>query len=611
MRIEGQSTAINTTLNSGADVLRKLNPGDVIRAQVLENSDGELQLKLSDGSQVTAKSLVQMEAAEGEFINFVFRGISDGKLILERFLPTVQQTQIDPLLENIRNMLASLKLPVTDQNISLAMALKNQNLQITPENMAKMIELTTGNPEIKPDAAAFLTASKMAGNTNNIEQLQNLLAGRLKISDDISQLVKLIEDYNNGTKAGTSNVTESPTASASPINKSAPETAPSAVIDQDSQVNTTDGRAGKAAGDVTNSDISKLASALLEAAAEKTASVRAKTGEAAANNLSSITEASTIVTAETVEVQVKETAVKDGGSAPNTLNGLSKNDSSTIASQLAVFVKSGKPLDKADIPLLNALSTKLQEMISKGDLSKEQLAGAKVIAKEIADIALRLKEDDNYPADHGRENGLKDFEAAVDKLKNLNIKIDQYSDEIDPVKLYEDMNKAISAIKESMNQLPAGIRETAMNIVSNLESNINFINQLNNYSSYVQLPLSMFSQNTTGELYMLKRGSKAKKLDPSNLTVLISLDGNHIGRIDTLLSIDKKNISTNFRLENSEVFQILKDNHKTLYNSLLEKGYRLVDFTYRLMDEPINIINFEAEAKKQFIKSPNTIDLTV
>lgn len=611
MRIEGQSTAINTITNSGADVLNKLDPGDVIRAQVLENSNGELQLKLSDGSQVTAKSLVQMEAAEGEFINFVFRGISDGKLILERFLPTVQQTQIDPLLENIRNMLASLKLPFTDQNISLAMALKNQNLQITPENMAKMIEITTCNLEIKPDAAAFLTASKMADNANNIEKLQNLLAGRLKINDDISQLTKLLEDYNSSAKTGIADVPKSPTAAASLIYKFAPETAPSAVIDQDSQVNTADGYAGKAAGDGTNGNISKLASALLEAAAEKTASGGGKTGAAAANNLSLITEASTILADETADVQVKETAVKAASLALKQGKGLLENENNTIASELAMLVKSGKPLDKADTPLLNALSTKLEEMISKGDLSKEQLAGAKVIAKEIADIALRLKEDDNYPAAHGREKGLKDFEAAMDKLKNLNIKIDQYSDEIDPVKLYEDMNKAISAIKESMYQLPAGIRETAMNIVSNLESNLNFINQLNNYSSYVQLPLSMFSQNITGELYMLKRGSKAKKLDPSNLTVLISLDGNHIGRIDTLLSIDKKNISTNFRLENSEVFQILKENHKTLYNSLLEKGYRLVDFTYRLMDEPINIINFEAEAKKQFIKSPNTIDLTV
>jgi len=127
----------------------------------------------------------------------------------------------------------------------------------------------------------------------------------------------------------------------------------------------------------------------------------------------------------------------------------------------------------------------------------------------------------------------------------------------------------------------------------------------------VQIPLSIFNKSTTGELYMLKRGSKSKKLDPSNVTVLISLDSNNIGRIDTLLSIDKKNISTNFRLENSDVFKVLKENHKMLYTSLIEKGFRLVDFTYRLMNEPISIINFESEAKKEFIKSPNNIDIMI
>ncbi len=83
-----------------------------------------------------------------------------------------------------------------------------------------------------------------------------------------------------------------------------------------------------------------------------------------------------------------------------------------------------------------------------------------------------------------------------------------------------------------------------MNMANNLESNMNFIDQLNNYSSYVQLPLSIFSKNTTGELYMLKKGSKARKLDPSNITVLISLDSNHMGRIDTLLSINRKDVCT-------------------------------------------------------------------
>ena len=110
---------------------------------------------------------------------------------------------------------------------------------------------------------------------------------------------------------------------------------------------------------------------------------------------------------------------------------------------------------------------------------------------------------------------------------------------------------------------------------------------------------------------MLKRGSKSKKLDASNITVLISLDSSNIGRIDTLLSVDKKNISTNFRLENSEVFDILKENHKMLYTSLLEKGFRLVDFTYRLLDEPLSIVNFEEEAKKEFIKNPNNIDVLI
>ncbi|MDF2988052.1 MAG: hypothetical protein K0R50_3562, partial [Eubacterium sp.] len=200
MRIDGLVTTAVNTYNNGSDIMSKLKPGDNIRAQILDNSGSELTLKFSDGSIVTAAAASTVEAAEGEFVNLTYRGTVDERPAFEAAEKAVQP-QSDKNLENIRNTLASLKLPVTEHNMQLATALTEQNVPVTAESMAKMSELLSKNPELKPNAAAFLTAANLPADQNNIDKLQSLLAGRLKLGNDIAELVKLINAQGSGKES--------------------------------------------------------------------------------------------------------------------------------------------------------------------------------------------------------------------------------------------------------------------------------------------------------------------------------------------------------------------------------------------------------------------------
>lgn len=672
MRVDGFVPATGTTANTGADVLSKLKPGDTVRAQVLENSGKELTLKLSDGSKVSASTMTPVDATDGEFVSFVYKGTVDGKPALEVVSRKAQQ-QVDLELDNIKNTLTALKLPVTDRNIELAKALQGQNVPVTADAMSKIIELVSKNTELKPDSAAFLTAANMSNDKNNIEKLQNLLAGRLKISNDIGDLVKLINgDSNssttdvkatiinnileklaaemvskginqaNGTaalnKAGvTQNANANNATNASAANTASANSAASANSTANA-LSTANANGAATTANTSNAANSNLNSAATTTAAtanannmasaitETNGSVNA-TASSTANNISTQAANSSAINSNVnnsadatstnpnnfasalIEASSNQTATNPTDSAAH---DSSNNNSSNITQQISNMLKDGQSLGNADLPLLHSLSSQLELMVSRGDLSTEEQSAAKLIAKEIGVAIFKIqgKEAASDQVSTSAKN-LKSFEDAVNNLKTLFVKIDLNSDEINPVKLYKSMDNLLQILRSSIQQLPMAMQEVAMNIANNLESNVNFINQLNNYSSYVQIPLSIFNQNTTGELYMLKKGSKSRKLDPSKMTILISLDSNNIGRIDTLLSVDKKNISTNFRLESSKVFDVLKENHKLLYTSLLEKGFRLVDFTYKLMDEPINIVNFEAEAKKEFLKSSNNIDFLI
>lgn len=591
MRIDGLAAGQINISNNNTDILNKLKPGDVIRAQILENSGEELTIKLSDGSEVNANALKTINAKEGDFVNFVFKGTEDGKLVLESLGANSSQP-VNEALINAKSALASINVPVSDKNIEMAMALLKQNLPVTNETLLKMAELTGADKGLKADAAAFLIASKLSDNNSNIENLQSLLSGRLKITDNISGLIKLVEGAGE---------TEAPKTPQEIVNRLA-----SLVKENNQNIPV------KAA--VIDNILDRLISGIKmklgsgESIAEGSSASNSPAGKSEAALLKGNSPA-TGVQNSAVDENQPNTSSTQNSKAKTQINQLLREEKGFSIDKNIAY----EPLSKADLPILKEIRNQLQTIAEEQKLTQEQFTAIKYIAKEINStidkIGLRQQELDSFNLDAGKQHIIKD---AVNTLKNLIVRIDrQNNEEINPVKLYNDFENTLTTVKNAIQHLPSAAREAAVNIINNLEGNVNFINQLNNYSSYVQLPLSIFNKNTTGELYMLKKGSKAKKLDPSNLTVLLSLETNNIGRIDTLLSIKEKDVSTNFRLEDSGVFNILKDSHKLLYNSLLEKGFRLVDFTYKLLEDPINIVNFEEEAKKEFIKTPNNIDILV
>ncbi len=652
MRIESFSGAAANSSKTGSDMLSKLKPGDNVRAQILENSGNELTLKFSDGSIVSAAAARPVEAAEGEFVNLTFTGTMDDKPAFEVTQRSIQP-QTDSILENLKNRLVSLKLPLNEQNISIAQALVDKELPVTLENMAKMAGLIKGNPELKPDAAAFLTAFGLTQDSDSIVKLQQLLSGRLKLSDNLSQLIKLLTSQlkpdteaflaspqviklleklaarlenssniavlptsqNANPKSQTENITpfykNSETEAAQNLTSSSKSLInntqsninnqnriiSNAILDSDVEIinkqdsqnsnNILTGTDSKSnANTNTNANINTNANTI-NTTTHNTNSQHSKINENNTNSEISTLAAKSLNSSNN-EISINSSNNEHGISSANKNTVIIENNPRNIAERLFGLLKGQIQPDSDDLQLLQAFDKELSKLINSDSLSKEELSAAKQLASSEVKVL-----------------------AAVNILKTLSITVDENHKEINPVKLYNDMESSLQAIKSALQQLPHGIREAAVNMTGSFESNLSFINQLNNYSSYVQLPLSIFSQNATGELYMLKRGAKTKKLDPSNMTVLLSLETNNIGRVDTLLSIDKKNIITNFRLEDTQVFPVLKEYHKQLFNSLLEKGFRLVDFTYRLKDEPINITNFEAEAKKEFIKNSNNIDIVI
>nr|WP_276020496.1 flagellar hook-length control protein FliK [Acetivibrio straminisolvens] len=179
----------------------------------------------------------------------------------------------------------------------------------------------------------------------------------------------------------------------------------------------------------------------------------------------------------------------------------------------------------------------------------------------------------------------------------INEKVD--SKEINVKEIYKDIYKKLEIVRNVLQDSNIPGKQEILNKLDNIKSNINFLNELNKHSVYFQIPLKVFDRNTTGELYILKRNNGRKRIDPQNATVFLSLNTENMGQVDSLINVNRKNVSINLRLEKDEVYDFIKENYIELYEGLLKKGYKLVDIKYRLIDEKVNLINAQEVLSKE------------
>ncbi|WP_265447776.1 flagellar hook-length control protein FliK [Acetivibrio straminisolvens] len=209
--------------------------------------------------------------------------------------------------------------------------------------------------------------------------------------------------------------------------------------------------------------------------------------------------------------------------------------------------------------------------------------------------------DDGKVGDKGNFEARDAAEVIKKSFEKMFVKINEKVDskEINVKEIYKDIYKKLEIVRNVLQDSNIPGKQEILNKLDNIKSNINFLNELNKHSVYFQIPLKVFDRNTTGELYILKRNNGRKRIDPQNATVFLSLNTENMGQVDSLINVNRKNVSINLRLEKDEVYDFIKENYIELYEGLLKKGYKLVDIKYRLIDEKVNLINAQEVLSKE------------
>ena len=534
MRVDGISTG-QVNLSGIADILSKLNIGDVIRAQILEITSGEVLLKLFDGTTFTAATLSQVDVKKGDFVDFAVKAKNDNKLFLE----TVKDKKPGSGPEDIRNQLAGLDVKPDDLNVEIAKEIKNQGFALEKGLIEKAADSLVKFKTLTTDKAVFLALNKIPPEENQISTLSRVVEGKAKINAELSHILNAIKEIDEPEvlKAVQSRLTvpEEVPANTAPVRKEAP--------------------------------------------APMTPAVKALVEEGL-DNLSSA-----------------------GFKLPAGREGLSEKLSQILG---AYRPGPGENTENLETALRNVLMREIP-----GAKQADIKSFMEVLINKIKP-ELPLTASHQMTKDTAEAHKLKDKIITSLERTFIDISSDNLESHISARKIYGQLLDKLDALREGVQHLSnAAVRNDILGKVDSLESNIRFFNEINTYSSYYQIPLHLQNSNTTGELYILKRDSRKKKINPENVTMLISLDTENMGQVDSLVSLNKKSVSVSMRVESQELFGFLKESYKELYNRLSEKGYKLVDFKYRLMEERTNILNANGVAAKELAKGRGSVDYRI
>lgn len=139
-------------------------------------------------------------------------------------------------------------------------------------------------------------------------------------------------------------------------------------------------------------------------------------------------------------------------------------------------------------------------------------------------------------------------------------------------KLYERLEGQMQRMQQVITQ--SGQENTPLaKAVSNLQGNVEFMNDISQMYHFVQLPLKMSGQNAHGDLYVY---TNKKNLDQpeGDLTAFLHLDMDHLGATDVSVRMRAQKVHTDFFMEDDRSFALIMEHSKELARRLEEKGYQ-------------------------------------
>ena len=243
-----------------------------------------------------------------------------------------------------------------------------------------------------------------------------------------------------------------------------------------------------------------------------------------------------------------------------------------------------KPAEAASPNLSELLSgeetTKLAENLKQagaGDGFVNNVLTGKTTSQEFLNEVVYLLSEDGAE-DKSALFSLLDGKEFKNILKNEMsrqwlIPPEEVAEEHSVDKLYERLNSQMKQLSQTLAQTTRGDTPLARTI-TNVSNNIDFMNQINQAFTYVQLPLKMQGREAHGELFVYTNKKNLAKKD-GTVSALLHLDMEHLGSVDVHVALTDQKVATKFYLKDDSALDLIADHIDMLNERLNKRGYSM------------------------------------
>lgn len=581
--------------------MQELEPGSTFEGTVNSVKNGKVVLALGNGQTITARLDGKVSIQPGESMFFQVRS-NDGTTIALR--PYVQAGNINnPIL---LNALTAAGVPATERNITMVDSMMKEQMSISRQSILDMGRVVGSNPNVNVNTAVLMTKIGLPVSAEMASQFENYMVDQHAIVDEMdlamNQLGRLLGDADSGEEQSfelygkvldilngegetpaqtTDGLQQNDTGTMvnagkniemeAAVQQSKDGAAAEGVQKQVQQQNTKDLISMGAAGQEQSAGVAENTENIVGEQTAGNAAQSMQTGIDAADVLKN-TQADTAADFKNVQGQTDTLEQILDQNGLDHLKRLLQNiptltgntDLFEVQEEEDVFVDtmSGDDAGKKAFELAQ----------TEPEVTLKQSMTAEDFLNTLRDA---LKQNQEYGfAGMTKLFGSKEFAAILKNRaeKQWLLEPEQLREASKVSDLYERLDHQMKQMENVMKA--AGVTQNSfVQTAADIRSNVEFMNQINQVYTYVQLPLKLSGQNASGDLYVYT--NKKNLNDPeAELTAFLHLDLDNLGSTDVSIRMKDKNVKTNFYIADDASYDLIEKHLPVLEKRLAQKGYR-------------------------------------
>lgn len=554
--------------------LEELSSGSVFEGTVSAVKNGKVTLALSDGQTITARLSGKVPLSQGTPMFFQVKSNDGATIEIKPY--TGAGSGGNPILTNA---LTEGTVPVTERNLAMVDAMMKEQMPIDKQSLLNMARIANMNPGVDITTVVNMTKLGIPVSPEMAAQFENYMTDEHAILQEMDQAMNELADL-----AGSHDLT------------------PDQAVQMNQKILSILLPEQTAAGESVNTE------GQIETGGQTMAEGQIVTGGQITAEGQILTGGQTTAEGQTTsEGQI----LTDGrlGAEEQTVNG----EQTTTAGQAIQEGTGGQAIGEVlsdqqfsslgrllqNIPSL-VESTKLFPEAMEQDIFIDTLEDESVAQNLMTEDAAWKTADGKTALD--KNLTVSDFLRTVSQLlsenngmasqsiqklfgsdayKSLlrNVMEQQWLIQPEALKqekkisqLYEKLEQQMKQVEDALKE--AGVTKTRFpDTAAEVRGNIEFMNQLNQAYTYVQVPLKLSGQNANGELYVYTNKKNLRDPD-AELSAFLHLDLEHLGSTDVSVKMQHRNVKTNFYMADDASYDLVEKYLPILEQKLKDKGYQ-------------------------------------